>query len=705
MPRIKAPPHASTLSLTGVAVTFASYSPTAHTYFDSKNIAQLKAEISRCGGQYISSVDLCNHLVATEDQFNRQLLRVTEALRNPNVTIVNYDWLAASLQSTKPVATDLYLLGTKGGGGGDVDAESDADNPLTPQKLKKPSKRPRQGDEEDDNDEDPVITKKAKPSFPATATDEPRKDAPAPKLAKIHVPVDELCNNANQYRVYVDDNGIPYDATLSKSDSTVNNNKFYRMQLLVHSNSGLSHCWCRWGRVGDNGLSMMFGDGTLGSAILEFEKKFKSKSGNKWANRDLPQSSSKYTYIEISYEDSDDKEVTSTKQSTPRKELVTKEQSSTVSKLPPSVQRLMSLIFDLQLFNSTMASLDYDASRMPLGKLSKKTLLKGYEVLKDLANLIADPDTSKLLGIPYGQAIQEKSNQYFSLVPHVVSRKSVPVLNDMDLIKREIQLLETLTDMQLANEIMKSATVDKYKQEKLHILDRQYQGLGMREMTPLDSASDEFQEIGLYLHYSVGGTHGVNYQVQDIFRIEREGEAGRLDTSPYANLGNKSDRRLLWHGSRCSNFGGILSQGLRIAPPEAPASGYMFGKGVYLADMSSKSAGYCNTYSSGGTGLLLLCEAELGKPPLRLINSDYEAGDRAKKSGSISTWGIGKTAPQRWKDASCIHTSLKGVQMPDVVSMPPGPSNEPNAYLLYNEYIVYDIAQIKLRYLLRVQMT
>ena len=37
------------------------------------------------------------------------------------------------------------------------------------------------------------------------------------------------------------------------------------------------------------------------------------------------------------------------------------------------------------------------------------------------------------------------------------------------------------------------------------------------------------------------------------------------------------------------NFIGILSQGLRIAPPEAPATGYAFGKGVYFADMFGKS--------------------------------------------------------------------------------------------------------------------
>ncbi len=33
---------------------------------------------------------------------------------------------------------------------------------------------------------------------------------------------------------------------------------------------------------------------------------------------------------------------------------------------------------------------------------------------------------------------------------------------------------------------------------------------------------------------------------------------------------------------------GILSKGLLIAPPEAPVTGYMFGKGLYFADMVTK---------------------------------------------------------------------------------------------------------------------
>ena len=39
-------------------------------------------------------------------------------------------------------------------------------------------------------------------------------------------------------------------------------------------------------------------------------------------------------------------------------------------------------------------------------------------------------------------------------------------------------------------------------------------------------------------------------------------------------------RMLLWHGSRLTNWVGILSQGLRVAPPEAPVTGYMVRRNV-----------------------------------------------------------------------------------------------------------------------------
>ena len=65
---------------------------------------------------------------------------------------------------------------------------------------------------------------------------------------------------------------------------------------------------------------------------------------------------------------------------------------------------------------------------------------------------------------------------------------------------------------------------------------------------------------------------------EQIFRIEREGESQRY--KPFRQLHN---RRLLWHGSRATNFAGILSQGLRIAPPEAPVVGGRPGAGGQAA--------------------------------------------------------------------------------------------------------------------------
>ena len=52
---------------------------------------------------------------------------------------------------------------------------------------------------------------------------------------------------------------------------------------------------------------------------------------------------------------------------------------------------------------------------------------------------------------------------------------------------------------------------------------------------------------------------------------------------------------------------------MRIAPPEAPASGYLYGKGCYFADLSCKSAIYARTANSGGVGLFVMCEIALGK--------------------------------------------------------------------------------------------
>lgn len=56
-----------------------------------------------------------------------------------------------------------------------------------------------------------------------------------------------------------------------------------------------------------------------------------------------------------------------------------------------------------------------------------------------------------------------------------------------------------------------------------------------------------------------------------------------------------------------------MGQGLRIAPPEAPTTGYMFGKGIYFADLFRKAQSYAQSHFGGSSSnVLLLCEVALG---------------------------------------------------------------------------------------------
>lgn len=245
--------------------------------------------------------------------------------------------------------------------------------------------------------------------------------------------------------------------------------------------------------------------------------------------------------------------------------------------LQPPVRSLLELIFNQQYFAATMDSLNYDADKLPLGKLSKATITRGFQALKNLSAILDDASAAQDYGMSVTAATEHLSNLYYSLIPHAFGRNRPPVIRSYDVLKREIELLESLSELKDAHNIIKA---EKDGFEQIHPLDFRFQGLGMQEMTPLSQNSNEFSEISQYLVKTRGETHNINYTVEDIFRIERQGESDRFQESGYGRMLD-GDRRLLWHGSRATNFGGILGQGLRIAPPEAPVSGYMFDKVGY----------------------------------------------------------------------------------------------------------------------------
>lgn len=272
--------------------------------------------------------------------------------------------------------------------------------------------------------------------------------------------------------MYIEDTGLIWDATLNQTVAAQNNNKFYRIQLLLDEGSKRYATWTHWGRVGERGQSTSLGDGSLASAMKSFEKKFKDKTGLKWEDRLDPPKKGKYTFIERNYEEDAGEEQI-------RKEESSEDKSAVESALSKPLQNLLSFIFNTNHFLSAMASMNYDAQKLPLGKLSDRTLKTGFSILKELSELISAPDlAASRYDIGYAPALGHLSDRYFTTIPHVFGRNRPPVLDSDAYIKKEIELLEALTDMDVAHEIMKES-----KDAEVNELDRQFQSLGMKEMT------------------------------------------------------------------------------------------------------------------------------------------------------------------------------------------------------------------------------
>ena len=155
-----------------------------------------------------------------------------------------------------------------------------------------------------------------------------------------------------------------------------------------------------------------------------------------------------------------------------------------------------------------------------------------------------------------------------------------PIINNVQRLREKIQLLELLQEVNYTYKILYSTLADK----SIHPYASLYSILKC-EIKLVESASQK-QQIVECISNTHGPTHDkFKINVLTIYEVSRELENQRFH--PFKKLSN---HRMLWHGSRITNFIGILTQGLKIAPAEAPSSGFMFGKGIYFADVASKAA-------------------------------------------------------------------------------------------------------------------
>jgi len=469
---------------------------------------------------------------------------------------------------------------------------------------------------------------------------------------------------------------------LNQTNIKDNNNKFYVIQLMMDTDKNTYSVWTRWGRVGVPGQKSHDLLPNLAAAKAYFAKKFKDKTKNEFAARaNFVKKEGKYQLIHMDYSDPAEDEAASSKAAPAKKKVEVPE-----SQLGPEVQQLVKLIFDTDMMKAQMEEVGYDSRKMPLGKLSKDTIRQGYEVLEDISRAMEG-----MSGAELRDELLELSGKFFTVIPHDFgfTKMVTHVINTPAKLKTKIQMVEALGDIVVHHEVM--GGVDNEADSK-NPIDWQFGKLkcGMTVATP---GSEVFEMCERYLLDTHATTHSsYSLSLENVFVLEREGEAKR-----FKQFDEMENHQLLWHGSRLTNWTGILSQGLRIAPPEAPVTGYMFDKGVYFADMASKSANYCFATSKNNTGLLLLGDVALGDMK-ELVRHDYHASTTMKKAGKQSVKGIGRTEPD--PKTTIEHEGCTVPLGKPVAAAGPGVAD---TSLLYNEFIVYDVAQIRMKYLLQVK--
>ncbi|CAF3934676.1 unnamed protein product [Adineta steineri] len=407
-------------------------------------------------------------------------------------------------------------------------------------------------------------------------------------------------------------------------------------------------------------------------AINIFQELFLDKTGNEWKNGGkYKKIAKKYYPLEIGYGQHNNI-------NNDQIQKILENNYKIQSNLSPSVQDLIHLIFNVETMKQTLLSFDIDLTKMPLGKLSKNQLNNAYQILTQLQILITNGSSTKT-------SIIDASNQFYTLIPHDFGLNKAIILDNIDLIQNKTEMIDNLLEIEIAYSMLKT----NFDEEKEHPLDIHYKKL-KSIIEPIDPISDEFKQIVNYMNNTHASTHKqYKLKLKNLFKIKRENEEENFQK--WKNIQN---HQLLWHGSRTTNFAGILSQGLRIAPPEVPMTGYMFGKGLYFADMVSKSANYCFTTRESPEGLLLLCEVALGEM-YECYQATSLSADKLPQDKQ-STKGCGQTIPDPKEH---IYTD-------DGILIPMGHginANIPQSSLLYNEYIVYNTDQIKIKYLLRVE--
>jgi poly [ADP-ribose] polymerase len=409
-------------------------------------------------------------------------------------------------------------------------------------------------------------------------------------------------------------------AVLNKSDLSANSNKFYALELQEAAGNQW-RLYTHYGRVGAAGVREGRFAADRAALEAEFDRLVREKTGRG------------YVSVAVS---------APLVGSAPlAKAPAVLLPGGSAPTLDPAVARFVE-----RVFHDSKAEY-LRRIETPLGALSKEQIERGRQKLREIRFAIARKRDGRLPAL---------SSEYYSLVPHRFGAKIDPAAAAITTVEKaddEEELLQLMTDVHHVR-----ADLDATPERK-------YRAIGA-ELTALDPLDPEARNVVRQIEGAQSRRHGFGLKVGRVFRVCVPDERVRFDHTP-GNL------RLLFHGSRSSNIMGILSRGLLIAPRNVAANGYMFGKGIYFADQSTKSALYTSLWGDEEDD----DEEEDGSGPAYLFLADVALG-RIKKERSA----------RYYEEAPPGFDSVQGCK---------------GWSLAHNEYIIYRKEQATLRYVAEIR--
>jgi predicted DNA-binding WGR domain protein len=504
------------------------------------------------------------------------------------------------------------------------------------------------------------------------------------KVSNGHI-IDEYCKYPKA--VLIDKDDDVYTCMLNQTNIIANKNKYYTMQLLeLQSNQKYVH-FIRYGRIGEPGKTVYKMFDKLNYAITSFKKQFRSKTGNKWEEKCVfVKKKDRYSLSDVSYRD-EFKNIESE-----NIKLNVKK-----SKLPKRIIDFIKMISDIDMIKNALIELDIDPKKMPLGKITKNQLKKADDVLDSIKNKILE----KGLFMDYCDIIKNVTKQikqidtdiinlcsdYYTFIPYNCGRNVPPLINNLKMIKKFKKTVDDLKEIAIGIQIIKNA--DKNGRVNKNQIDGIYDDINTT-IVPLANNSKMWNEINKYVKNTHGPTHSSKLEIVDILEVRQKGK----EESYYKYCDNIGNRKLLFHGTPQSCVLSILKNDFYLDPeqlndPTVVITGKMLGNGIYFADMSTKSFNYTKADKTDDIGCIILSEVAMGR-----INKKINPDNKLTKSKLIennyqSVMGLGKWGP---KEKSINN----GIEIPN------GKMEIVNnkTYLRYNEYVVYDVNQILIRYVI-----